>query len=196
MRIRNARLLSGMAISAALLSGCVQPIAQNNSSADQQSEIVTPWGTTVAAPSSQGTAKSGQNGQSALVTAPKPAITDMQRQQIDEARIALDILDRMAQRCVQQNDPAACNTLQTNWPTLSQQLHKSLAVITGNNMTGMSSSGAPMMNDPIISPTASSAKNPPQSPAQNPAQSNTIPGTDGAPTMEKVIPMTSQPSDG
>ena len=188
MTIRNARLLSGLIISAAMLSGCVQPTAQSNPPAGQQPEIVTPWGTTVAASSSQSAVKPAQNGQSALVTAPKPAITDMQRQQIDEARIALDILDRMAQRCVQQNDPAACNTLQTNWPTLSQQLHKSLAIITGNNMTGMSSSGAPMMSDPTISPA--------KTPAQTPAQSNAIPGTNGAPTMEKVIPMTSQPSDG
>ncbi len=177
MKIRSAGLLSGLVVSAALLSGCVQPIAQNNPAADTTAEIVTPWdGPT--------TATSANAANDKFVMTPNPqkaAITDIQRQQIDEARIALDILDRMAQRCVQQNDPAACNTLQTNWSTLSQQLRKSLAIISGDGMGTMPSAGAPMMADPTAGTST-------PGPATMP--------DDSAQTMEKSIPMMSRPADG
>lgn len=190
MKIRSAGLLSGLVVSALILSGCVQPIAQNNPAADTTAEIVTPWGGPTTATSANATANTANDK---FVMAPDPqkaAITDIQRQQIDEARIALDILDRMAQRCAQQNDPAACNTLQTNWSTLSQQLRKSLSIISGDNMGLMPSAGAPIMSDPTAGATPGLVT----SPAPNPAPT-TMP-QNGTPTMEKTIPMMSKPVDG
>jgi len=181
MKIRSAGLLSGLVVSAALLSGCVQPTAQSNSPTNTTAEIVPPWGGPTTSTSANAPANTANDK---FVMAPDPkkaAITDMQRQQIDEARIALGILDRMAQRCVQQNDPAACNTLQTNWSTLSQQLRKSLAIISGDSMGTMPSAGAPMMADPTAGTSTSGPVTMPD---------------DSAPTMEKSIPMMSRPADG
>lgn len=172
MKIRSAAFLSGLVVSAALLSGCVQPsTAQSNSSpATTTPEIVTPWG------GAKATANAANDKFVTASNRDKVAITEQQHQQIDEARIALGILDRMAQRCVQQNNPAACNTLQTNWSTLSQQLHRSLEIISGDNMPVMPSASAPLMSAPTTT--------------------ETIPGTPQGPTMEKTIPMMSTPSDG
>ena len=181
MKIRRAGPLSGLVVSALILSGCVQPTAQNSPAADTTAEIVTPWGGPTTAISANATANTA-NDKFVMAPAPQKAtITDIQRQQIDEARIALDILDRMAQRCVQQNDPAACNTLQTNWSTLSQQLRKSLAIISGDSMGTMPSAGAPMMTDPTAGTSTSGPVTMPD---------------DSAPTMEKSIPMMSRPADG
>ncbi|UKV16030.1 hypothetical protein L6172_06885 [Thalassospiraceae bacterium SW-3-3] len=193
MNIRRAGPLSGLVVSALILSGCVQPTAQNNPTADMTTEIVTPWGTTVAASSSPGSMSAAganaANGKFVVASDPKmTTITEMQRQQIDEARIALDILDRMAQRCVQDNDPAACNTLQTNWPTLSQQLRKSLSIISGDSMGRMPSAGTPIMSDPTARATPGLVTSPAPAPTTMPQN--------GAPTMEKTIPMMSNPVDG
>jgi len=186
MKIRSTGLLSGLVVSALILSGCVQPTAQNNPATDTTAEIVTPWGGPT-------TATSANAANDKFVMTPDPqkaAIIDIQRQQIDEARIALDILDRMAQRCVQQNDPAACNTLQTNWSTLSQQLHKSLSIISGDNMGVMPSAGAQIMSDPTVGATPGLVTSPAPTPAPTTMPQN------GTPTMEKTIPMMSKPVDG
>ena len=44
------------------------------------------------------------------------------RMEKERALIALDLLDKMYQRCVKNNDPVACATFRSHWGELSGQL--------------------------------------------------------------------------
>ncbi len=215
MMIQSTAALTGLVMAAGLLSGCVQPMTAQDSQPAAVGDILTPWGTSIPSSNPQTAATPSKTGAGAgagagtpashptddnFVMAPdtkKAAITDMQRQQVDEARIALGILDRMAQRCVQQRDEAACNTLQANWADLSQQLHKSLAIISGDTAMGMNSNSMPIMGDPTTMGTPQITS--PALPATG-APASTLPmktmPDNGSPTMEKLIPMTQPTVDG
>lgn len=108
---------------------------------------------------------------------PGMMLSPAQKTELDEARIALGILDRMANRCLTEADAASCTTLQVNWPNLSRQLRQSLGVISGEDFS-----------DPIVPqgnydmPASSSQMgNVPRRPAAG--------APDMAPSMEKEIPM-------
>ncbi|MFV1851351.1 MAG: hypothetical protein ACMZ66_11665 [Thalassospira sp.] len=197
---KTAKCLPVLALAFAM-SGCLHSTEEPVTVANSSQTIVTPWGPpangAAAAPSTtaQGTTTSN------LVMMEDPSrkvLALIQQQQIDEARIALGILDRMAQRCVQDGDAAACATLQTNWSTLSQQLHKTLTMISADttmeSFMSNPSSTAPMpsMSDdaqPMVQPIMPApVTNTPAMPA---------PATNGTePSMEKVIPMTEPGADG
>ncbi|HAI30142.1 MAG TPA: hypothetical protein DCM48_11440, partial [Thalassospira sp.] len=81
-----------------------EPVTMSNSS----DTIVTPWGapaqnTRPASPATMtGSTSAGENDNLVMMDDPnRKAMDEMRQKQIDEARIALGILDRMAQRCVQ-----------------------------------------------------------------------------------------------
>tara|TARA_E500000318_G_C3548754_1_gene207897 strand:- start:96 stop:674 length:579 start_codon:yes stop_codon:yes gene_type:complete len=188
---KTAKCLAMIALTGALSACAVQqeaPVTATNSS----STIVTPWGgpsngTAVKTTSTTAAgASTTQNDNLVMMEDPKQkALDQMQQKQIDEARIALGILDRMAQRCVQSGDEAACNTLQTNWSTLSQQLHKTLSMVSGDAM--MSPMSSP--ESPSSMPT-NGMDDPMKSDMPAPA------GNTETPEMEKLIPMTQPGSDG
>ena len=113
----------------------------------------------------------------------------IRQKQIDEARIALGILDRMAQRC-QSGDAAACTTLQTNWSTLSQQLHKTLSMMSGDAM--QMPTNIPT-DDPAM-PAMDDGTTMTPAPAALPKMDDPAGGE--MPTMEKTIPMTEPGADG
>ncbi|MBX2833113.1 MAG: hypothetical protein KTR23_18470 [Rhodospirillales bacterium] len=189
---KTARCLTMIALTYALSACAAQqqaPVTATNSS----NTIVTPWGS----PSNSTTAANQSTGHSgATITTAndnlvmmedqnKKALSQMQQKQIDEARIALGILDRMAQRCVQSGDEAACNTLQSNWSTLSQQLHKTLSMMSGDAMM------APMSSPSTPSALPTNGMDDPMKPnMESPA------GTADTPAMEKIIPMIQPGSDG
>ena len=192
---KTAKCLPVLALVFAM-SGCLLSAEEPVTVANSSQTIVTPWGP----PSNASTAAPGTTT-SNLVMMEDPGrkvLDQMQQQQINEARIALGILDRMAQRCVQDGDAAACITLQTNWSTLSQQLHKTLATMSGDTTMKSSmstpSSTAPMpsMTDdtqPMAQPIMPGpAMNTPAMPAPAPNVTE--------PSMEKVIPMTEPGADG
>lgn len=177
------------------LSGCALEQQAPATSPNGTQTLVTPWGTTSSTPTSHATANGAQSDDSLVIMQDikRQAIDLMQQQQIDEARIALGILDRMAQRCVQGGEAAACATLQTNWPSLSQQLHKTLSMFSKDPMqapmTGPAGASAlpdmPEMNDTS-----------PMTPAMTaPAMSAPTDSTN-TPSMEKIIPMTQPGNDG
>lgn len=192
---KTAKCLPVLALAFAM-SGCLHSTEEPVTVANSSQTIVTPWGPpangATAAPSTtaQGTTTSN------LVMMEDPSrkvLALIQQQQIDEARIALGILDRMAQRCVQDGDAAACATLQTNWSTLSQQLHKTLTMISADttmeSFMSNPSSTAPM-------PSMSDDAQPMAQPIM-PAPVMNTPATNGTePSMEKVIPMTEPGADG
>ncbi|MEQ5774715.1 hypothetical protein J4E05_04235 [Thalassospira sp. NFXS8] len=104
------------------------------------------------------------------------ALSPLQKNELEEARIALGILDRMANRCLTEADAASCTTLQVNWPNLSRQLRQSLSVISGEDFA-----------DPIVPQTgrsfpvtSSQMGNVPRRPATAPQM---------APSMQKEIPI-------
>lgn len=102
------------------------------------------------------------------------ALSPAQQTELDEARIALGILDRMANRCLTEADAAACTTFQVNWPNLSRQLRQSLSVISGTDFS-----------DPVVPQTTNDFSQP-SSPVEN------VPRRTSAsePSMEKEIPLT------
>lgn len=102
----------------------------------------------------------------------RKAMDAITQKQIDEARIALGILDRMAQRC-QAGDAAACATLQTNWNTLSQQLHKTLAIVSGSSMQAQP--GIPT-DDPAAAMPAPTSPSPSYVPPMNSPTDDQMPG--------------------
>ncbi|WP_430474953.1 hypothetical protein ACQ0MK_04195 [Thalassospira lucentensis] len=186
---KTAKCLAMIALTGALSACAVQqeaPVTATNSG----STIVTPWGGpsngTAAKSASTTGASTTQNDNLVMMEDPnQKALDQMQQKQIGEARIALGILDRMAQRCVQSGDEAACNTLQTNWSTLSQQLHKTLSMVAGDAMM------TPMSSPSNTSPMPANGMNDPMKPDMAPSISS--PET---PEIEKVIPMTQPSSDG
>ena len=144
---KTAKCLTMIAMGLAL-SGCLLEAKEPVTVTNDSQTLVTPWGApsgvsrAPAAPSGMAAKPQGQDNLVMMEDANRKALDQIQQKQIDEARIALGILDRMAQRCVQEGDSAACATLQTNWGTLSQQLHKTLSMMSGNNMQ-MPSPGPP-----------------------------------------------------
>lgn len=192
----------GMGMSLAL-SGCMAPVEEPVTVSNSSDTIVTPWGapsgasrpqTGTADPSATGTmaATAVKNDNLIMMEdANRKALDQIQQKQIDEARIALGILDRMAQRCVQAGDAAACATLQSNWNSLSQQLHKTLSMMAGDTMQMQNSIPA---DDPAMPAMDESAPAAPMAPAAAPAMD--APANSNAPTMEKTIPMTEPGADG
>ncbi|MHC8492995.1 hypothetical protein ACTU44_09805 [Thalassospira sp. SM2505] len=181
---KTAKCLTMIAMGFAL-SGCLLDAKEPVTVANESQTLVTPWG----APSStRSTATSSSDSNLVMMEdANRKALDQIQQKQIDEARIALGILDRMAKRCVQDGDAAACATLQTNWAPLSQQLHKTLSMMAGDSMQ------MPMTdpsNDPAMAPANDSPPRPPAPATSAPA------GDSDTPTMEKIIPMSSSGSDG
>lgn len=187
---RTAKRLIPLAIGLAtgvVLSGCaLEPQAPVTSPNGTQT-LVTPWGSSPSQPRVAPPGTSGSNDDNLVIMKDtrRQALDLMQQKQIDEARIALGILDRMAQRCVQGGEAAACTTLQTNWPSLSQQLHRTLSMFADDAMqapmTGPSGSSAvPDINDasPMTPEMTAPTRNSP------------------APSMEKIIPMTQPGTDG
>lgn len=178
-------IVLGMGMSLAL-SGCMAPVEKPVTVSNDSDTIVTPWGAPAskARPDSSGTmvAPAPENDNLVLMADPhRTALDDLRQKQIDEARIALGILDRMAQRCVQSGDAAACATLQKNWSGLSQQLHKTLSMMSNDTMQMPSDipDDAPAM------------------PATGDRTQITPPPTNGdVPTLEKTIPMTQPGADG
>ena len=186
---RTAKSLTTVAIFFATgiaLSGCALEQQTPVTSPTGTQTLVTPWGTT----SATGTGAQNDDSLVMMEDTKRQALDFMQQKQIDEARIALGILDRMAQRCVQGGEAAACATLQTNWPSLSQQLHKTLSMFSKDTMqTPMSgpsgASALPDMNDAA-----------PMAPAM-PAPATAAPtDSTNTPSMEKIIPMTQPGTDG
>jgi hypothetical protein len=185
----------GMGMSLAL-SGCMAPVAKPDTVSNSSDTIVTPWGAPAqnARPVSSGTMASSTPENDNLVMMADPnrkAMDEIRQKQIDEARIALGILDRMAQRCVQSGDAAACTTLQTNWSTLSQQLHKTLSMMSNDAM--QMPTDIPT-DDPAMPAMDDSTPMAP-APITQPAPAISPTGGD-MPTMEKTIPMTEPGSDG
>ncbi|GAA0622023.1 hypothetical protein [Thalassospira tepidiphila] len=180
------------------LSGCMAPVEEPVTMSNSSGTIVTPWGapaqnTRLASPSTMtGSTSAGENDNLIMMDDPnRKAMDEMRQKQIDEARIALGILDRMAQRCVQSGDAAACTTLQTNWSTLSQQLHKTLSMMSGDTMQMPNSVPT---DDPAMPAMNDSA---PMSPAPvTPPATTGAPAGGDIPTMEKTIPMTEPGADG
>lgn len=114
-----------------------------------------------------------------------------QQRQIDQARIALDILDRMAKRCVEQNDAAACNTLQVNWSTLSAEIRHTLGALSGEDMVDSpvvtpQEDANPISSDLTPAPVKNTGPMPSSTPDMAPAS-----GADDTtkPMMEKEIPL-------
>ncbi len=101
------------------------------------------------------------------------ALSPAQQTELDEARIAMGILDRMANRCLTEADAAACTTFQVNWPNLSRQLRQSLSVISGTDFT-----------DPVVPQTSGSISQP-SSQVENVPRRASSP----QPSMEKEIPL-------
>jgi hypothetical protein len=184
-----------------VLSGCMAPVEEPVTISNNSDTIVTPWDAPAGtAPSRQASstmqAPDQMNDNLIMMEDPKrKALDQMQQKQIDEARIALGILDRMAQRCVQGGDAAACTTLQSNWGTLSQQLHKTLSMMSGN------ASAMPLPDPFGDEPMPSMNQTAPMQPTMDapamdsPAMNAPVPGSDN-PSMEKIIPMTEPGSDG
>ena len=195
----TAKTLTMIALTCAV-SACMAPVEDPVTVANDSQTIVTPWGgpsnaQANSAPKSMARTTAGsiatQSDNLVMMEDPNQKMLDqMQKQQIDEARIALGILDRMAQRCVQQGDAASCATLQKNWAPLSQQLHKSLSMLSGDAMN------IPM-SDPTMSNMPGSNMGGQMAPQTPPAPQGMVPstGTD-TPEMEKVIPMTQPGTDG
>ncbi|OSQ36541.1 hypothetical protein [Thalassospira mesophila] len=140
------------------------PPQQTTAAAPAPSGIVTPWSWNVQtplaaqpqtmAPTAQAAPRapvaSGPLANDAVLPATSMpvesiALSPAQKTELDEARIALGILDRMANRCLTEADAASCTTLQVNWPNLSRQLRQSLAVISGQDFA-----------DPIVPQTGNS----------------------------------------
>ena len=172
------------------LCGCMAPVEEPVTISNSSDTIVTPWGTQSQpagpAPSAAMAPSAPQNDNLVMMEDPnRKAMDAITQKQIDEARIALGILDRMAQRC-QAGDAAACATLQTNWSTLSQQLHKTLAIVSGTSM--QMQSGIP--NDEPAAPIPAPTQAPSHAPDMN------APTNDQMPVMEKTIPMVQPGADG
>ncbi|MFH1804761.1 MAG: hypothetical protein ABID63_07735 [Pseudomonadota bacterium] len=154
-----------------VLAGCAptQNATRSPETAPSQ-QIVTPWGSS--SPAQSATTPAAPTG--TTVAAPTPMAAHpgaAQQRQIDEARIALGILDRMANRCLTEADASACNTLQVNWPTLSRQLRTTLDTLSGGNMS----------HSPVIPGEV------PVNPASVPRRA---PAAEASPSMEMEIPMT------
>tara|TARA_B100000674_G_scaffold464037_2_gene445626 strand:- start:9211 stop:9882 length:672 start_codon:yes stop_codon:yes gene_type:complete len=204
-----AKCLPAIAMGIAL-SGCMAPVEEPVTISNSSDTIVTPWGApsqnSRPAPATAMPASAPENDNLVMMDDPnRKALDDIRQKQVHEARIALGILDRMAQRC-QTGDAAACTTLQTNWSTLSQQLHKTLSMLSGDAMqmptniptddpampamdsnTQMAPAAAPA---PTTTPAAPMANQPSLAPTmQDPASGD-------VPTMEKTIPMTEPGADG
>jgi hypothetical protein len=183
------------------LSGCVAPVEEPVTMSNSSDTIVTPWGAPAqnarpASPATMtGSASAGENDNLVMMDDPnRKAMDEMRQKQIDEARIALGILDRMAQRCVQSGDAAACTTLQTNWSTLSQQLHKTLSMMSGDTMQMPNSVPT---DDPAMPAMPAMNDSAPMSPAPvTPPATTGVPAGSDIPTMEKTIPMTEPGADG
>lgn len=197
---KTAKCLPVLALAFAM-SGCLHSTEEPVTVANSSQTIVTPWGppTNAAAAAPTTTAQGTTSSNLVMMEDPARKVQELLlQQQIDEARIALGILDRMAQRCVQDGDAAACTTLQTNWSTLSQQLHKTFATMSGD-ATMRSSMSPPASTAPMPSMTDDTQPmaqpiipapvlNSPAMPAPTPS------GTE--PSMERVIPMTEPGADG
>ena len=183
------------------LSGCMAPVGEPVTMSNSSDTIVTPWGapaqnTRPASPATMsGSTSAGENDNLVMMDDPnRKAMDEMRQKQIDEARIALGILDRMAQRCVQSGDAAACTTLQTNWSTLSQQLHKTLSMMSGDTMQMPTSVPT---DDPAMPAMPAMNDSAPMSPAPvTPPATTGAPAGGDIPTMEKTIPMTEPGADG
>lgn len=185
-------LTLGMGMSLAL-SGCMAPVEKPVTVSNSSDTIVTPWGAPSqnARPASSAKMANPAPENDNLVMMEDPnrrVLDDIRQKQIDEARIALGILDRMAQRCVQAGDAAACATLQTNWSSLSQQLHKTLSMMSNDAMQMPSDIPTDDPAMPAMDETA------PMTPATAPTMQE--PSGGDAPTMEKTIPMTQPGADG
>lgn len=204
---KTAKCLTMMALLCAV-SGCLPQAREPVNVTNDSGTLVAPWGAssaTMAAPSRTMAAstKPGSKPSGNLIMTEDPkkqAAEKIRKKQIDEARIALGILDRMAQRCVQDGDEAACNTLKTNWKPLSDQLHKTLSMMAGDEMqmpTGMT--GTQDTPSDIPARPAPRTVNP-ASPGMMPGSPDSPDAPDssgsGAPAMEKIIPMTEPGSDG
>ncbi|MEK9844664.1 hypothetical protein [Thalassospira sp.] len=187
---KTAKCLTMIAMGLAL-SGCLLEAKEPVTVTNDSQTLVTPWGApsgvsrAPATPSGMAAKPQGQDNLVMMEDANRKALDQIQQKQIDEARIALGILDRMAQRCVQEGDSAACATLQTNWGTLSQQLHKTLSMMSGNNM-----------QMPSPGPSGSSAMPAIEDSEPMKPVMDTPPANNTAPSMEKVIPMTQPGVDG
>lgn len=185
----------GMGLSLAV-SGCMAPVEKPATVSNSSATIVTPWAAptqnTRPAPSGSMQPSAPENDNLVMMADPnRKALGEMRQKQIDEARIALGILDRMAQRCVQSGDAAACATLQTKWSTLSQQLRKTLSLISNDAM--QMPADIPT-DDPAI-PTIDDST--PMAPAPVTQPAPTMPPANGQmPAMEKIIPMTQPGADG
>lgn len=178
------------------LSGCVAPVEEPVTVSNNSDTIVTPWGAPAqnARPASSATMPASAQENDNLVMMEDPnrkAMDGIRQKQIDEARIALGILDRMAQRCVQSGDAAACTTLQTNWSTLSLQLHKTLSMMSNDAMQMPTDIPTDDPAMPAMDDSAPMAPAPITQPAPTMAPAN-----GQMPTMEKTIPMTEPGSDG
>ncbi|MCC9625815.1 hypothetical protein LPB41_29420 [Thalassospira sp. MA62] len=211
---RTAACCLGAIALGSSLAGCMAPAPPPVSADNDSQSIVTPWG---------GPARSGQPAPTAQPASPvlndnlvlmedanRKALDRRTQQQINEARIALDILDRMAKRCVQERDLSACATLQSNWSTLSTQLHKTLSAVSGQNMQVVpmdSSFAAPdpepnqpaaMPQMPAQSPVMTPANSPTGSAQQAPAATSPAPGleTNPAPTPTPRSQSPFAPADG
>ncbi|PKR57390.1 hypothetical protein [Thalassospira lohafexi] len=201
----TAKTLTMIALTCAV-SACMAPVEDPVTVANDSQTIVTPWGRpsnaqanstpqTMARPTgtTAGSVATQSDNLVMMEDQNQKMLDQMQKQQIDEARIALGILDRMAQRCVQQGDAASCATLQKNWAPLSQQLHKSLSMLSGD-----------AMNIPMSDPTMSNmpgsnvgGQMAPQTTQTPQAPQGMAPSTGAdTPEMEKVIPMTQPGTDG
>lgn len=197
---KTAKCLPVLALAFAM-SGCLLSAEEPVTVANSSQTIVTPWGPPTNAATAAPTTTAQGTTTSNLVMMEDPARKVQElllQQQIDEARIALGILDRMAQRCVQDGDAAACTTLQTNWSTLSQQLHKTLATMSGDT-TMKSSMSTPSSTAPM--PSMTDDTQPMAQPVMPGPAMNTpampAPATNGTePSMEKIIPMTEPGADG
>lgn len=189
---KTAKFLPVFALGLAL-SGCMAPPEEPAPLSNSSDTIVTPWGTPgqTPGPSAAKQPSAPQNDNLVMMEDPKRKAMDaITQKQIDEARIALGILDRMAQRC-QAGDAAACATLQTNWNTLSQQLHKTLAIVSGSSMQAQP--GIPT-DDPAAAMPAPTSPSPSPSPSYVPPMNS--PTDDQMPVMEKTIPMVQPGADG
>ncbi|OKH89449.1 hypothetical protein [Thalassospira sp. TSL5-1] len=120
-----------------------------------------------------GTMMPNPNGTAIPYQGAATALSPTQQTELDEARIALGILDRMANRCLTEADAAACTTFQVNWPNLSRQLRQSLGVISGTDFT-----------DPIVPQTANDF-------SQYSSPVGNVPrrASSTEPSMEKEIPL-------
>ena len=115
--------VSYAAIGVFLVSGCTQLQDTYDKSRAALTEILTPADHTET-PEIQALIEDQRQREALRRERRQAEAARARRDQLekDRALIALDLLDKMYRRCMENNDPSACATFQSPWGELSSQL--------------------------------------------------------------------------